>query len=118
MADDSELVWSSEHRGVCPRCGRPLRRCRCPKESAPDPQALGPVRVHASRRGRKGKTVTLVTGLGLDPMAIADLARQLKQLCGGGGTVRDGEIEIQGDHVERIVDELKTRGFAARRAGG
>ena len=78
----------------------------------------GNVRVGRETKGRKGKGVTVVTGLPLDEDGLRSLARELKQLCGGGGTVRDAVIEIQGDHRDRVVEELLKRGFAARRSGG
>ena len=88
-----------------------------------DPGAGGPVgdgrvRVRRESKGRKGKTVTVVTGLALDPLELAELARDLKQACGTGGTVKDGVVEIQGDNVDRVVELLVERGHDARRAGG
>ena len=65
-----------------------------------------------------GKAVTAITGLALSGEALAQLGKQLKTLCGSGGTVKDGVIEIQGDHVERVVDALKKSGHAAKRSGG
>jgi translation initiation factor 1 len=62
--------------------------------------------------------VTVVTGLALDEPGILALARDLKQRCGSGGTVRDGVVEIQGDHRDRLVAELAARGFRVKRAGG
>ena len=62
--------------------------------------------------------MTIVTGLGLPPDRLKTLAKRLKRICGSGGTVRDGTIEIQGDHRDRVVDELMRAGFPAKRAGG
>ena len=69
-------------------------------------------------KGRKGKGVTVITGIPLGPSELAELAAQLKRKCGSGGTVKDGVIEIQGDHRDLLVEELKARGWAVRRAGG
>jgi len=88
--------------------GRPRRRRRRPASCASD----------ARRRAAKGKGVTVVTGLPLAGDALAALASELKRLCGSGGTVREGAIEIQGDHRDLLVAELAKRGFSAKRAGG
>jgi translation initiation factor 1 len=76
------------------------------------------VRVRRETRGRKGKGVTTVTGAPLPPDGLAELARDLKKRCGSGGTVRDGIIEIQGDHVETVMDLLRARGWRVERSGG
>jgi len=78
----------------------------------------GVVRVSRETKGRKGKGVTLVTGAPLDGVELADLAKQLKNRCGAGGTVKDGVIEIQGEHRDRIVAELQGRGWTVKRSGG
>jgi translation initiation factor 1 len=76
--------------------------------------------VHVSRqtKGRGGKSVTLVRGLALDPAALALLGKQLRKACGSGGTVKDGVIEVQGDHCEQIMLELRKHGHHAKRSGG
>ena len=74
--------------------------------------------MHRETKGRKGKGVTLVRGLALPPEELRVLARELKQVCGSGGTVKDGVIEIQGDHRDRLLEELAARGIQAKRAGG
>jgi translation initiation factor 1 len=76
------------------------------------------VRVARQTQGRGGKAVTVVTGLPLGEAELAALAGELKRRCGCGGTVRDGVIEIQGEHRDTLVAELGKRGFPARRAGG
>jgi len=78
----------------------------------------GVVRVSRQTQGRAGKGVTVITGLPLTPETLAALASELERLCGSGGTVKEGSIEIQGEHRDRLVAELSRRGFAARRAGG
>ncbi len=76
------------------------------------------MRVGRETKGRRGKGVSVVTGLALGEAELGALATELKRACGSGGTVRDGVIEIQGDHREQLVTELTRRGFKARRAGG
>lgn len=77
-----------------------------------------PVRVGRETRGRAGKGVTVITGLPLAPAQLEALASELKRRCGSGGTVRNGVIEIQGDHRDVLVRELATRGYDAKRSGG
>ncbi len=69
-------------------------------------------------KGRKGKGVTVITGVPLPLTELKELGKALKKLCGSGGTVKDGVIEIQGDHRDRLVAELATRGWTVKRAGG
>ena len=78
----------------------------------------GVVRVSRETKGRNGKDVTVIKGLAMDPTALALLGRQLKTACGAGGTVKDGVIEIQGDHCDRVIDVLKKQGWIVKRAGG
>lgn len=75
-------------------------------------------RIQREKKGRKGKTVTVITGLQLTQEDLAALAKRLKSLCGSGGTVKDGHIEIQGDHRERIAAELQRLGYKTKLAGG
>lgn len=100
---------------MCPTCRRPIVECACSKE--PATANRGPVRVRLETGGRRGKTVTVITGVPLASDALAELGRELKQKCGAGGTVRDGVIEIQGDHCEALVAELQRRGWKAKRIG-
>ena len=76
------------------------------------------VRVARETKGRKGAGVTIVTGLPLAGDELQAMGRRLKQLCGSGGTVKDGRIEVQGDHRDRIVDALCRLGHQAKRVGG
>lgn len=76
------------------------------------------MRVSRETKGRKGKGVTLITGLPMHPDGLKDLAKELKQKCGSGGTVKKGTIEIQGDHRDVIVKELQDKGYAAKKSGG
>ncbi|MEG5058892.1 translation initiation factor [Microcoleus sp. A2-C5] len=84
-------------------------------EVAPNQQTL---KVEASRKGRGGKTVTVISGFQGKPEILADLAKQLKAQCGTGGTVKDNEIEIQGEHKQKIAEILKKMGYKAKISGG
>ena len=111
------LVYSSEHGRVCPDCSQPIKQCRCRKQASAPP-GDGVVRVARQTKGRKGAGVSLVTGVPLAGADLKKLAKELKQKCGSGGTVKDGVIEIQGDHRDLLVELLQARGFAAKKAGG
>jgi len=87
-----------------------------PKPAGPPGQAK--VRVGREVAGRGGKGVTVVTGLPLGGAELEALAKDLKRACGAGGAVREGRIEIQGEHRDRLVAELARLGFDAKRAGG
>jgi translation initiation factor 1 len=94
-----------------------VRECVCPK-GAPGAAKLGSIRVGRETSGRAGKGVTTITGLPLTVAEIDALATRLKKRCGSGGTVRDGVIEIQGDHRDSIVAELLKMGWPAKKSGG
>jgi translation initiation factor 1 len=76
------------------------------------------VRVSREKQGRGGKTVTVVRGLMLDAVALTATGKQLRAACGAGGSTKDGVIEVQGDHVERVVSWLTQAGHQVKRAGG
>ena len=76
------------------------------------------IRVQASRKGRKGKTVTVASGFQHTPETLTRLTKELKSQCGSGGTAKDNTIEIQGDHVQKLVDLLAAKGYQAKRSGG
>jgi translation initiation factor 1 len=113
----ARIVYSTGVGTLCPNCRRAVRECVCPK-GAPGAAKLGPVRVGREVKGRAGKGVTTVTGLPLPVAEIEALATRLKKRCGSGGTVRDGVIEIQGDHRDVIVGELANLGWSAKKSGG
>jgi translation initiation factor 1 len=117
MAKDTGIVYSTEHGRMCPGCGKPIAECVCPKGSA-IPQGDGIVRVSRDTKGRKGKTMTIVTGVLLDEAGLQKLATELKRRCGAGGTVKDGVIDIQGDHRDLVAAELTKRGYTVKLAGG
>jgi translation initiation factor 1 len=113
----SRLVYSTGIGSLCPNCRRAVRECVCPKGA---PGAAGPtaIRVGRETKGRAGKGVTTITGLPLSLSEIEALAAQLKKRCGSGGTVREGIIEIQGDHRDTIVAALVKLGWPAKKSGG
>lgn len=115
------LVYSTEGGRMCPQCRQPLTACECAAQAAKAALAKsdGVVRVSRETKGRGGKAVTLVRGLPLPPDDLAALAKRLRTACGSGGTVKDGVIEVQGDHAERLVALLAAEGqWVVKRAGG
>jgi translation initiation factor 1 len=103
---------------MCPGCGEPVAQCRCKELQARVPATDGIVRVSHETKGRKGKGVTVVKGVALNAEGLAALGKQLKTACGSGGTVKDGVIEIQGDHRDTVVAALAKQGHTVKRAGG
>jgi translation initiation factor 1 len=108
----SNLVYSTDGGRMCPGCRLPVASCAC--KAAAEPQGDGIARV--ARHKRNGKTVTVVKGLALDAAALAALGKQLRTACGSGGTVKEGTIEVQGDHCETVVAALEKDGYRTRRA--
>ena len=116
--DENRTVYSTEQGRMCPSCGRPIEQCSCKKNRSAITKGDGIVRVRLESKGRRGKSVTTIDGILLDAEGLKKLAGELKTLCGAGGAVKDGVIEIQGDHTAVVMAELKKRGFTAKRAGG
>ena len=110
------IVYSTEQGRICPGCGNPVNQCTCRKQTSPSGD--GNVQVSRETKGRKGKGVTLIKGLAMDAATLGLMSKKLKTMCGSGGTVKKGIIEIQGDHTESILDYLKKQGMKAKRAGG
>jgi translation initiation factor 1 len=120
---NGRLIYSTGQGRLCPECARPVAQCRCRRSKAAQPQAVVPagagvVRVGRETKGRKGKGVTVITGIPLAGAALDELATRLKKRCGSGGTVNGLTIEIQGDHRDALVAELGKLGYTVKRAGG
>ena len=116
LASLGGLVYSTESGRMCPDCRQPVAHCICRVQTVP--QGDGIVRVSRETKGRDGKAVTLVKGVLLDAAGLTELGKKLKNACGSGGTVKDGVIEVQGDHCDRVVELLKAQGHTVKRAGG
>ena len=116
--DGGGRVYSTELGRTCPACGQALAACACGARAALAIKGDGKVRVSRDAKGRGGKTVTVVRGLPLEAMALARLGKELRTACGSGGTVKDGVLEIQGDHVARVLEILNQQGWQAKQAGG
>jgi translation initiation factor 1 len=118
---NSRLVYSTEFGQVCPECQKSVSECTCkkkkPKTSLQTKQD-GIIRIRREVKGRKGKTVTVIYGFQSDQISLKALAKQLKQQCGTGGSVKDDMIIIQGDHREKLMKLLKAQGHKVKLSGG
>jgi translation initiation factor 1 len=114
------LVYSTDSGRTCPTCRQAQADCRCKAlaTAALAAQGDGIARVTREKQGRGGKTVTVVRGLPLQAEALAALGKRLRNACGAGGTAKDGVLEVQGDHADRVVALLLADGHKAKRAGG
>jgi translation initiation factor 1 len=110
---DSAVVWSSSGGDL-----RKAARDERPSQPAGGGGGGGRVKVRRETSGRRGKTVTTVTGVPLGDDGLRDLAGKLKKRCGVGGSAKDGVIELQGDHRETVMEVLRAEGFDAVLAGG
>jgi translation initiation factor 1 len=129
----NRVVYDSDAGRVdrCANCGKRHDACRCASSqpraavrqghgpaTGPKPPTDGIVRVSRDKKGRRGKTMTIVTGLPGGPTALAEIATTLKRLCGSGGTVSGDAVEIQGDHRDRVAAKLTELGHKVKLAGG
>ncbi len=104
------LTYSTEFGSVCQDCEKPKDQCTC-NPSANTKDGINTVRVSSTNKGRKGKTVTLVKGLRMNPSELKTYAGKLKKKTGTGGSLKDGVIEIQGDYRDKVGDILKKDGW-------
>ena len=123
--NDNRLVYSTETGRICPTCSKPVSVCVCkkkktvkvkkPSNSYPND---GTIRIQREVKGRKGKTVTVVSGVPLESEELQKFSKTLKARCGAGGTVKESVIIIQGDHRQTILEEIKKQGYNAKLSGG
>ena len=117
---DSEYreVYSTDRGAICGVCAKPVKSCSCAADSRARVAGDGNVRVRRETKGRGGKTVTTIAGLALNADELKVLLSDLKRRHGGGGALKDGVIELQGDHCDSVIAELAKRGIKSKRAGG
>ena len=112
--DNARIVYSSAAGKMCRECGQPERGCRC-GQAANEPIPSRPVaKLRMEKKGRGGKTVTVVFGLPNNAAFLKDLSQELKRACGAGGAVTEDGVELQGDLRERVRDLLVARGFLVK----
>lgn len=112
------VVYSTEHGTICGGCNKPQLKCSCSKDARGAVIGNGNVRVRRETKGRGGKTVTSISGLAMSQDALTLLLKDFKRLCGTGGALKDGVLELQGEHCDQVLQELANRGIRAKRSGG
>lgn len=113
------VVYSTDQGRHCPKCSKPQAKCSCKQSSQPLNQHTdGIVRLQRETKGRKGKGVTLITGIILKEAELKKLAKELKQHCGTGGSLKGGVIEIQGDQRKNLQPLLQSKGYQVKLSGG
>jgi translation initiation factor 1 len=111
------MVYSTEQGSLCPDCEQPKKNCVCntsTRETSPQKTVV----ISRETKGRRGKGVTLISGISQNDMALKLLARELKAHCACGGTVKNGIIEIQGDRRDTVYGFLSQKGFTCKKSGG
>jgi translation initiation factor 1 len=114
--DKGRLVYSTDRGRICPGCGWPDKDCRCSSQRAPSdaiPKRIV-ARLRMEKKGRGGKTVTVVDGLPDNAAFLEELCSALKRACGTGGAVAVGAIELQGDLRDRVREFLAKKGFVVK----
>ncbi len=115
---ESRPVYSTSGTNHCPTCGKPLRKCRCRLAGNIHHSHDGIIRIGRETKGRKGSGVTVISGLQVSDQELKLIAKNLKTLCGSGGTIKEGVIEIQGDHRLKLKTYLEQQFDNVKLAGG
>lgn len=110
------LVYSTDTSQMCPQCDQHKDMCICKDENAL--MGDGKVRITLDTKGRKGKGVSVISGLAVTEKDLKTLAKELKALCGTGGAVKGSTIEIQGDHRDKLIQALAKKQIQAKKSGG
>ena len=119
FSQNDNIVYSTKLGELCPACSQPKKKCICQQlKKSTIPEGDGIVRVSRETQGRNGKCVSIISGVLLDAPKLKELATKLKKQCGTGGTIKNGLIEIQGDHRSTLVAALTRMGFNTKLAGG
>ncbi len=117
MADrrNARLVYSTGTGRICPGCGWPEHECKCSKSAATEsvPNRVT-AKLRLEKKGRGGKTVTVVYDLPNNVAFLKELSQELKRACGTGGSVADGAVELQGDLRERVREVLLKKGYSVK----
>lgn len=117
--DDNRTVFSTETGRICPECGKPIQKCQCKKNKITSTiKQDGIVRLRIERKGRGGKSVTLIEGLPFNEELLKEISKELKKQCGVGGALKNGIIELQGDVRDSVLTILKTKGYSVKKSGG
>ena len=112
--DNARPVYSTGAGRMCPRCGWPENNCQCSKKAEDPIPSRIVAKLRMEKKGRGGKTVTVIDGLPKNAAFLKELSQELKRVCGTGGTVVDGGVELHGDLRERVRDVLAQKGFVVK----
>jgi len=112
--DNARPVYSTDAGRICPRCGWPEHNCQCSRKAGDPVPARIVAKLRMEKKGRGGKTVTVVDGLPRNAAFLKSLSQDLKRSCGTGGTVIDGGIELHGDLRDRLRDVLAQKGYVVK----
>lgn len=110
----NRLVYSSESGRICPDCQKPMDSCACAEHARQKVLGDGDIKLRRETKGRGGKSVIVISGLPLNQDQLKILLGELKRRCGTGGTSKDGLIEIQGEHLDTLRQELQRRGYRVK----
>jgi translation initiation factor 1 len=116
MTEKGRLVYSTGLGSICPGCGWPVRDCKCSSRRAPSESLPARIvaKLRVEKKGRGGKTVTVVYDLPRNAAFLEKLSQELKRACGTGGAVGDGTVELQGDLRDRVRAVLQDKGFVIK----
>jgi translation initiation factor 1 len=116
--ENARLVYATDAGRICPECGLPVERCRCSQNRGSSAKySISALRIALDRKHRRGKVVTIISGAPGDEAELAQLCRELKKLLATGGSAHDGQVELQGDHRERVMAYFATRAIKTKRVG-
>lgn len=110
----NRLVYSSDSGRICPDCQKPANSCQCKELERKKITGTGDVKLRRETKGRGGKSVTVISGLPLNQDQLKELLTELKRRCGTGGTIKDGTLEIQGEHIDILREQLKQKGYRVK----
>lgn len=109
---------SLERPVTCPACGKAMSDCTCPRDESGELCRPADQDARVRREKRRGKWMTVVTGLNPSATDLKQLTKEVKAKCATGGTTTDDGLEVQGDHRDTLVKLLKAKGYPAKPAGG
>lgn len=115
--DNTNLVYTTAHGSNCPNCWHTIDACICDTDQ-PQQRSQGKIRIRRDKKGRRGKTVTIISDLPLSEKALLEMAAEFKRKCGTGGSVKNREILIQGDRGKELLQILEKKGYKAKISGG
>lgn len=116
--DNTNLVYTTAHGSNCPDCGHTIDTCVCGTDQLQQRSSQSKIRIRRDKKGRRGKTVTVISGLPLSEKALLEIAAEFKRKCGTGGSVKNREILIQGDRCQILLQLLAEKGYDAKISGG